>query len=748
MHRFPKAIQAHSDYPVCFFRELSFCRSLFRCRTLFERDLFPHVHIQRHRPVELNKSGTTASASRVSAAVSYLRLLVALVTRAPTSTEAAVRARVLLPALVSTIGTQMRALHGDDCAPTSTSTGAPGDSSGDRTDSSSAGTQQGCGSRDNKGEGVGARTAASDSVVLCMQTLRYLVGWSEQSPLPSSSEGAKKGSGKSSLSPVGGPGSSKGDRPSSARGGGSGTSAPPAVSGKAGVSSPRDKQTKGTRRQNGAAGADVGKGPTARAVAERNAATRKAVERVCQEVIAGAFSSSAPAASEASKPEAVADMQVDDAANLALSSPAPGVAAPAQAGARAGPASTRVGNDIIGAGSDNIQNILCSLVQMALEVAGSSPPRISPNAPSSSPPTGSATSSASANTNAMANANLGGGGDGRGGGGGASSSPPPRRPNVLVIRRWGTEEDGDDDQEGVLIAMPRSAGTARSAAGALVRAIDSNAAAAAAVMAAAAGTSNVGASSGSAVGTPAAAAAVAGTAAAAGPSSPEVLQALMSELLGQVVDVEQGVGGYSGGVHGGVSRGSGQPPRAPVRARGATKDKHGGAGVTTDKSQGKKPTAAKGSRTAGGGDEKGGSSGKRKLRGSGGGTGGAPTAGTAPATSSRGGSSGAACKVGNETPATAAAAAVSVTTTAEVLAKLNAALRTPALAVLASALQLATVSVPHVCIRRTMFSCISGFHEIHLQYSCVFLVALLVSLRCKEIESPCFLIGGYENYGF
>lgn len=689
------------------------------CQTFGERDLFLHICARPHRPVKLHESGSTASASRVSAAVSYLRLLVALVTRAPTPAEAAVRARVLLPALVSTIGTQTRALHGDDCAPNSTSTGAAADSSGDGTDGGSAGIQQGSGSRDNKGEGVGARTAASDSAVLCMQTLRYLVGWSEQSPPSSSSEGAKKGNGKSSSTPLGGPGGSKGDRPSSARGGGGGTSGPPAASGKTGVSSPRDKQTKGSRRQSGVAGAsDVGKGTTARAAAERHAATQRAVERICHEVIAGAFSSSpAPGVSEASKPGGVADMQVDDAANLGLSSQAPGVAAPAQAGARAAPASTCDGN----AGGDNIQNILCSLIQMALGIAGSSPLLSPPNASSSSPPPGATTSSASANTNTTANANLGGGGDGRGGGGSTSSSPPPRRPNLLVARKWGAEEEGDDEQGEVMAVVPRAAGMARSAAGALARAIDSNAAAAAAVVAAATGASNAGASPGSGVGTPAAAG-VAGTAAAAGPSSPELLQALMSELLGQVVDVEQGAGGYSGGAHGGVSRGSGQPPRAPVRARGTTKDKHGGAGVTTYKNQGKKSTAAKGSRTAGGGDEKGGSSGKRKLRGSGGGASGAPTTGTTPAASPRGGSSAGASKVGSETPAAAAAAAVAVTTTAEVLMKLNAALRTPALAVLASALQLATVSVSSVCIGSTMFSCKSGFHEVHLHYfACFFM---------------------------
>lgn len=81
----------------------------------------------------------------MAAKVSYLRLLTALVTRAPTPSDATVRARLLLAALVKAITKGATVVVG-------------------------AG-----------GVGVKTRSAASDSTILCMQTLRFLVGWGEPS---------------------------------------------------------------------------------------------------------------------------------------------------------------------------------------------------------------------------------------------------------------------------------------------------------------------------------------------------------------------------------------------------------------------------------------------------------------------------------------------------------------------------------------------------------------------------------------
>lgn len=609
----------------------------------------------------VDQSGTSALAARVSAAVSYMRLLIALVTLAPTPTEAATRARVLLPALVSAIGTQTRVLYGED-ANSAATTAASVSASEDATGGSSSGTTVRMGR--HSGQGVKVRSAASDSAVLCMQTLRYLLAWSEQSST-FSSEGVKRAGSKGSSSAVGGGGGLKADRFGSARGS-SGTISPSAGTGKAGTSSSRDKQTKGTRRHSGPSGAaDAGKGALARAVAERNVATRKAVERVCQEVIAFSpipITVTAEVPGQQRAGEGVADMQVDDAANLSSSSPMPAAQMePKQTGTRTAPPSPRGGGSS-GLCGDDMQAVLCSLLQMALEVAGSSPPPSSPSRVASSSQSTCTTSSASASasaSNAGASTDLGSG-----------SSPPPRRPMLLVARRWGAEEDGEDaDPTEVVSAIPRGAGRVRGASGALSRGVDSNAAAAAAVVAAATSVSGTGTSASSSAGVAAAAAV------AAGPSSPELLQALMSELLGQVVDIEQGLGGRGG-----------PSTRGPGRARGA-KDKHGGAGAT-DKAQGKKPPVPKASRAVGGGDEKGGSS-KRKPRNSGGGAAGAAASGAASVASSRGNNGGGASKVGSD--ATAATAVMK--TTAEGLMKLNIALRTPALAVLASALQLATVSV-------------------------------------------------------
>lgn len=118
-----------------------------------------------------------AATARVSAAVSYLRLLTALVTRAPSADEAAGRARLLIAALVSAVGTQSRILTGRDAgAAVAAFVPAPTPSSGGSTTQSGGVSVRG----GPGGVGVRVRSAASDSAVLCMQTLKYLLDWADQ----------------------------------------------------------------------------------------------------------------------------------------------------------------------------------------------------------------------------------------------------------------------------------------------------------------------------------------------------------------------------------------------------------------------------------------------------------------------------------------------------------------------------------------------------------------------------------------
>lgn len=149
---------------------------------------------------------------RVSAAVSYLRLLSALVTRAPSNSEANARARVFIPALLKAVATQASILRGEDTVLTpsasglTTGTGVSGGSGG--------GTTRGQGNG-----GVKTRSAASDSVVLCMQTLRFLLTWSEQPISGSSSSGGNAGPpGKSALPPGAFPGDTASDAKKSTMG--------------------------------------------------------------------------------------------------------------------------------------------------------------------------------------------------------------------------------------------------------------------------------------------------------------------------------------------------------------------------------------------------------------------------------------------------------------------------------------------------------------------------------------------------
>lgn len=123
----------------------------------------------------------SAAAARISAAVSYLRLLSSMVTRAPNPEEAAARASLLLAALVKAIRAQSRALgETRDADPALGSSTRSPERSG--TDTSAAGGCAGT-SGDGSGDGdrVRTRSTASDSVVLCMQALRFLLDWAESS---------------------------------------------------------------------------------------------------------------------------------------------------------------------------------------------------------------------------------------------------------------------------------------------------------------------------------------------------------------------------------------------------------------------------------------------------------------------------------------------------------------------------------------------------------------------------------------
>lgn len=600
--------------------------------------------------------GTTAAtaATRVSSAVSYLRLLATLTTRAPNPTEAASRARVLLPALVSAIEVQASILRNGDAVSNDTA---------EATSSEATGTYK-------SGIGVQSRTAASDSAVLSMQTLRYLLRWSEPPSSSSSSDVAKRHSGKDLSTPSVGAGCV------TTAGGDSGVSSASAGSGMAGNSLCRDNQTKGPRRQNGPSGAS--KASFARAAAERDG-VRKAVERAFQEVMADIFSSvsimpAAAALASASSPNAVSaadtsdrghedggvpDMQVDEEADTACPS-----ASEEDGGCKA----------VAGLG---MQAVLRSLLQMALAVAGSSSQATSIDG------AGSSSRHSSSGPHTCATSSKDAGAEAPAGSGGASSSSPRRRPMLLVERQLGAEDGGDDrDDEEALGNTPRGEGTA----GPISRSVDSDSAAAAAVVAAVVGAGGTGASSPASVGGEKAAEVPGGSAAGLRASSPELLAALMTGLLGPGVEVDHSAGGGSGG-------------GGPVRSRGAAKEKQAGVGRTVV-SHGKNGVPSKSSRPAGGAEEKG-ASGKRRPRGSGGGDrsaganrSGAATASSAsapPPSSSNGGGT-------SKVDGVVVGAVFS--TTAEGLTRLNAALRTPALAVLASALQVATVSlVPNCGVR-------------------------------------------------
>lgn len=120
-------------------------------------------------------AATVAVASaRLSAAVCYLRLLTTLVTRAPTPDEAHTRARLFLAALVTTLSR-----HADRgrIAGSGSSAGLKSPSSGSAP--ASANIQGGFNCL-GSAAAMMVRSVASDSAVLCMQTLRFLVIWADQ----------------------------------------------------------------------------------------------------------------------------------------------------------------------------------------------------------------------------------------------------------------------------------------------------------------------------------------------------------------------------------------------------------------------------------------------------------------------------------------------------------------------------------------------------------------------------------------
>lgn len=134
---------------------------------------------------------TAAATVRVSAAVSYLRLLAALVARAPNPDEAFVRARLLLKALLKIVAAQACVI-----------TGRGGSGSSVASSPTLSSDCEGVGAAAEKtratvaaGAGVEARSAASDTVVLCMQTLKFVLDWAEQPAGGSSGSGGGGGGG-------------------------------------------------------------------------------------------------------------------------------------------------------------------------------------------------------------------------------------------------------------------------------------------------------------------------------------------------------------------------------------------------------------------------------------------------------------------------------------------------------------------------------------------------------------------------
>lgn len=126
-------------------------------------------------------AATVAMASaRLSAAVCYLRLLTTLVTRAPTPGEAHTRALLFFAALVDTLSRhadrgRIAGLGGSAGLKPPHIGSAPG----------SANIQGGVKCL-GSASAMMVRSVASDSAVLCMQTLRFLVGWADQATVSSS----------------------------------------------------------------------------------------------------------------------------------------------------------------------------------------------------------------------------------------------------------------------------------------------------------------------------------------------------------------------------------------------------------------------------------------------------------------------------------------------------------------------------------------------------------------------------------
>lgn len=714
------------------------------------------------------KAGVAAAAAvRVNVVVSYLRLLTALVTRAPTPEEAFVRGRSLLLALVRAIETHARVLRGQDTVASSST----------RTGVSSV--------------GVKVRSASTDSAVLCMQTLKFLLDWTEQQP---SSVGGKSlpigaGAGVSTASgsssnvgggvnrPVGSSSAAAtsaaaaagatsaptvkratelassaaatrtirsgaagsgagvtarfGDAPTClhglrtrlSNGGESGAGAeavPPSAvcyvcplvdrarrcefvqvvdrleaddySGARNKASPTagaaaggrfgsPSLVKGAHRQGATSSAPAGGKGNVSAVVVREAAVRKAVGRACQDVLADAFSSCVPVSEERAGPVVSAswagaggasETRGDGSADMHVEGDTAAATVPSDretAAAEAATLSRAIPGDL-----PNMQVILCSLLQMALVVAGS------PAAAAAAEVAGSGAGAAAAAAAEAAAAATAASAEGASAAPitsatassdptseaaaspapGAASSAPPM---LLIARHWEDTEDPDEEEVGMSEVAP--AGSRGSGA-------DSDSAAAAAVVAAVVGSGGVsrslprppsssGVTSGSTV-------ASAGT----DPCSPELLQALIAGLLGGGVDAgRRSTGGTSRSV-----------PR-----RGSAKDKDGGVKPGTSGShQGKSNASSKSPRTVAADGEEGG---KKRARGGGSGSGGGDGAAVATVTMS-------ATKVAGQTTKAA------FWTPAEGLTRLNAVLRGPSLAVLASTLQLATVSL-FVCLFCSVF---------------------------------------------
>lgn len=475
---------------------------------------------------------------------------------------------------------------------------------------------------------------------------------------------------------------------------------------------------KTTARQPATSAATGSKGtPVARANAAGDAALRRAVGRACQDVLAGIFSSSVattpsasgsgPTPSPLAAPANQTELEAEEECSAEKGSGIDGMdveeggagpSLPAAAGAPVAPAADTEGalapasvaapqSELGDGGSNDMQAVLCGLLRMSIVVAGS-PAAAAAAAAAGKGPGAAAAAAAGASAAAAAMSESAGlpssSGFANHAGSGSTAAASPSAmaasaaPLLLVERQWRTEHCTDPDEE-ELETLERANATRNSSSAA-----DSDTAAAAAVVRAVAGSSGGGDGSGGGAGAQfAAGGATAGGApnggAPADSLSPDTLQSIMALLLGGST---------------GVAKGARTTRVVPRRGTG-TKDRNG-PGDTAASIQGRKNSAGKTSSGDGAAKKRGRSSsgGGRRNDSSGKGSGGDGNEdGAQPAAMA------AAAAPTSSTSKVAGSTTKAVCRTAtEGLMRLNAILRTPSLAVLASTVQLATVRVAmHSC---------------------------------------------------